>query len=43
MNEIDVENVQKQHSTKVVFNKIEVDQGIRPSLFQEKSLKRLPK
>ena len=43
MNEIDVENVQKKHSTKVVFNKIEVDQGIRPSLFQEKSLKRLPK
>jgi hypothetical protein len=43
MSQIDVENVQKKHTTKVIFDKIEVDQGIKSSLFQEKNLKRLPK
>lgn len=37
-----VEDVQKQHSTEVLFSNVEVDSGIDKKLFQEKNLKRLP-
>jgi len=43
MSEIYVENVQKNHSTKLVIDKMEVDAGVKASLFQEKNLKRLPR
>ena len=43
MSEIFVENVQKNHTTKLTFDKVEVDTGVKPSLFQEKNLKRLPR
>jgi len=43
MSEIFVENVQKEHTTNVTFDKVEVDIGVKPSLFQEKNLKRLPR
>ena len=43
MSEIYVENVQKNHSTKLVIDKMEVDLGVKASLFQEKNLKRLPR
>ncbi len=38
-----VEDVQKQHSTEVLFSNVEVDSGIDKKLFQEKNLKRLPR
>ncbi|MDP6611142.1 MAG: outer membrane lipoprotein-sorting protein [Candidatus Marinimicrobia bacterium] len=38
-----VEDVQKNHTTEVTFDKINVDSGLKASLFQEKNLKRLPK
>ncbi|MFQ6604005.1 MAG: outer membrane lipoprotein-sorting protein [Fidelibacterota bacterium] len=40
--EIFVKNVQKNHSTLLTFDNIEVDTGVKESLFQEKYLKRLP-
>jgi outer membrane lipoprotein-sorting protein len=43
MSQIFVENVQKKHTTKVTFDKVEVDVGVKPTLFQEKNLKRLPR
>ena len=43
MSEIFVENVQKNHTTKLTFDKVDVDTGVKPSLFQEKNLKRLPR
>ena len=43
MSEIYVENVQKSHSTKLTIDKMEVDLGVKSSLFQEKNLKRLPR
>jgi len=43
MSEIFVENVQKEHTTNVTFDKVEVDIGVKPSLFQAKNLKRLPR
>ena len=43
MSEIYVENVQKNHSTKLTIDKMEVDLGVNASLFQEKNLKRLPR
>jgi hypothetical protein len=41
--EIFVENVQKKHSTKLIFEKIVLDSGIKDNLFHEKNLKRIPK
>ncbi|NQV15784.1 outer membrane lipoprotein-sorting protein [bacterium] len=41
--EIYVENVQKQHSTRLKFTNIEVDTGVEEDLFQEKNLKRMPR
>jgi len=43
ISEIFVENVQKEHTTNVTFDKVEVDIGVKPSIFQEKNLKRLPR
>ncbi|MDD9879748.1 MAG: outer membrane lipoprotein-sorting protein [Candidatus Marinimicrobia bacterium] len=43
MNQIRVKDVQKQHTTEVTFQILEVDTGINPALFQEKNLKRIPK
>ena len=43
MSEIYVENVQKNHSTKLTIDKMEVDLGVKASLYQEKNLKRLPR
>ena len=37
-----VKDVQKEHTTKVVFEDLKVDSGIEDKLFQEKNLKRLP-
>lgn len=41
--EIYVENVQKNHSTSLTFDEIEIDTSVRDDLFQEKNLKRLPR
>ena len=41
--EIFVENVQKKHSTKLVFSDQQIDTGVKSDLFQEKNLKRIPK
>ncbi len=41
--EMSVKNVQNNHSTKLVFTNITVDQGVEDGLFQEKNLKRLPR
>ncbi len=41
--EIFVEDVQKKHTTRLTFDQMEVDTGIKESLFQEKNLKRLPR
>ena len=43
MNQIRVKDVQKEHTTEVTFESLEVDTGINPALFQEKNLKRIPK
>ena len=37
-----VEDIQKNHTTKLTMDNIEVDSGLEESLFQEKYLKRLP-
>jgi outer membrane lipoprotein-sorting protein len=38
-----VENVQKHHNTRLTFNNLDVDTGVKDNLFQEKNLKRLPR
>jgi len=38
-----VENVQKNHSTKLTFDNLELDTNVKDDLFQEKNLKRLPR
>ena len=43
MKRVFVKDVQKNHSTEVTFEGLEVNSGIKESLFQEKNLKRLPK
>jgi len=40
--EIFVENVQKNHNTRLSFKNLELDTGVKDNLFQEKNLKRLP-
>jgi len=37
-----VEDVQKIHTTEVIFSDIQIDSEINEKLFQEKYLKRLP-
>lgn len=41
--EIYVENVQKNHNTRLTFANVEVDTGVKADLFQEKNLKRMPR
>ena len=41
--EMYVENVQKNHSTKLSFDNLELDSNVKDDLFQEKNLKRLPR
>jgi len=41
--EVYVENVQKEHNTRLTFANIEVDTGVKEDLFQEKNLKRMPR
>ena len=43
INEIFVEDIQKNHTTKLTMDDIKVDSGLDESLFQEKNLKRLPR
>ena len=43
INEIFVEDIQKNHTTKLTMDEIKVDSDIDESLFQEKNLKRLPR
>ena len=43
MKELNVINVQRNHQTLLKFDNIEVDSGIKESLFHEKNLKRMPK
>ena len=43
MNYVFVKDVQKNHTTEVSFDKLQIDTGISSNLFQEKNLKRLPK
>ena len=38
-----VDNVQKHHNTRLTFDNLEVDTGVKDTLFQEKNLKRLPR
>ena len=38
-----VDNVQKHHNTRLTFDNLEVDTGVKDNLFQEKNLKRLPR
>ena len=38
-----VKDVQKSHTTEVMFSDVQVDSGIDKNLFQEKNLKRLPR
>ncbi len=37
-----VENVLKNHTTELLFEKIEVDSGVKDNLFHERNLRRLP-
>ncbi len=41
--EMYVENVQKNHNTRLTFDQIEVDTNVPDKLFQEKNLKRIPR
>ena len=43
LKEIQVTNVQKNHSTHLKFENIEIDTGVKDDLFHERHLKRLPK
>ena len=43
LTEIQVTNIQKNHSTTLTFNNIELDRGVEDSYFHERYLKRLPK
>ena len=41
--ELYVENVQKNHNTRLTFDNLELDTDVKDNLFQEKNLKRLPR
>ena len=43
LEEMYVENVQKNHNTRLTFDQIEVDTDVSDNLFQEKNLKRIPR
>ena len=38
-----VKDMQKNHTTEVIFSDVHVDSGIDKNLFQEKNLKRFPR
>ena len=42
LTEVQVANIQKNHSTNLKFNNIELDTGVTDDLFHERHLKRLP-
>jgi len=42
MTSIFVRDVQKDHTTSVKFDEIQLDSGLKDSFFQEKNLKRIP-
>lgn len=37
-----VENVQKEHTTELIFDNVELDTGVKDDLFHERNLRRLP-
>jgi outer membrane lipoprotein-sorting protein len=41
--EMFMEDLQKRHTTRLTFDNIDVDTGVKDGLFQEKNLKRLPR
>ena len=43
LTEVQVTNIQKNHSTQLKFENIELDIGVKDGLFHERHLKRLPK
>jgi outer membrane lipoprotein-sorting protein len=43
LTEVHVTNIQKNHSTTLKFENIELDRGVEDSFFHERYLKRLPK
>ena len=43
LKEIFVKNIQKNHSTKLIFDEIELNINIKDDMFHEKHLKRIPK
>ena len=43
LKEIFVKNIQKNHSTKLTFDEIELNIDIKDDIFHEKYLKRIPK
>ena len=43
LTEIQVNNIQKYHSTQLKFSNIELDIGVKDDLFHERYLKHLPK
>ena len=43
LTEIRVTNIQKNHTTSLTFENIELDSGVEDNLFHERYLKRLPK
>ncbi len=43
MTGIIVKDVQKEHTTRVTFDEIQLDSGLEENLFQEKNLKRMPR
>jgi len=43
MKRVFVEDVQKNRTTEVAFEDVQVEIGIQATLFQEKNLKRLPR
>ena len=43
LREVQVTNIQNNHSTHLKFENIEINTGIKDDLFHERHLKRLPK
>ena len=43
LKKVQVTNIQKNHSTTIIFDNIELDTGVSDDLFHERYLKRLPK
>jgi ribosomal protein L31E len=43
MSKISVKDIQKNHRTDISFDQVKVDTNMDEKIFQEKSLKRIPK